>query len=238
MAVLSVLDSEAGSLARVLASLEPGALCEVLDRTWQRLYWALPAHVELMRPLRRWLDDPEEWQAHGALLAAQTCIRTGLLEFSGDPERVLEADLLGRLMQQLRGRAEKGSTGAFHTPRGAAVLLAEVLQVDTADVVVMEPAAGSGALWRATAADLRRRGQDPAEKTWVAVEIDPMSAAVLVANTVLWGLGPNVVVARADAIRNADSGVGVALRQREQAYARRDALLAAVNACTATHKRP
>ncbi|SEM79685.1 N-6 DNA methylase [Streptacidiphilus jiangxiensis] len=230
VAFLPLLDPDAGASAAAVASLEPSDLCQLLDSVWQRLYWELPAHVELMRPLRRWLDAPEDWQAGGALLAVQTCIRTGLLEFAGDSDRALSSDLLGRLMQQLRGRADKGSTGAFHMPRGAAVLMAEILQVDTADLIVMEPAAGSGALWRAAAADLRRRGQSPGEKTWLGVEVDPLSAAVLVANAVLWRLGPNVVVARADAIRQPDSGVGAALEQRARAYARRDALFAAVNA--------
>ncbi|RKE02996.1 N-6 DNA methylase [Streptomyces sp. TLI_171] len=229
MAFLPVLDTDAGSLAGTVACLDPGDLCELLDRAWQQLYWLLPAHVERMRPLRRWLDAPEEWQAAGARLAAQTCIRTGLLEFAGDRERALGSDLLGRLMQQLRGRADKGAVGAFHTPRGAAVLMAEILAVDSADGVVMEPAAGSGALWRAVAADLLFRGQDPAEKTWIGVEIDALSAAVLVANSVIWRLGPDVLVARADAIREPDSGVGAALAHRAAAYARRDALRAGLD---------
>ncbi|MFF4344746.1 N-6 DNA methylase [Kitasatospora sp. NPDC001540] len=229
MAFLPVLDPEAGSLAGAVAGLRPGDLCQLLDRVWQQMYWALPAHVERMRPLRSWLDAPEAWQAAGALLTAQTCIRTGLLEFTGDRERAVGCDLLGRLMQQLRGRADKDAVGAFHTPRGAAVLMAEILEVGSADGIIMEPAAGSGALWRAVAADLQFRGQDPAEKTWVGVEIDALSAAVLVANSVIWRLGSRVLVARADAIREPDSGVAAALAEHRAAYARRAALLDAAH---------
>ncbi|MFB8290157.1 N-6 DNA methylase [Kitasatospora purpeofusca] len=231
-AVLPVLDPAAGALAGQVAALSPEALTELLDRAWQQLWWTRPAIVEQARPLRAWIDAPRPWQQHGALVVVQTCIRTGLLELAGDHERALSGDILGRLLQQLRGHTDKQSRGEFHTPAAVTTLMAEILDVGgaPADQVIGEPAAGSGAMWRAAARHMLAEGQDPAGKSWVGVELDPLAAAVLAANSVIWRLGSDVLIAAANALATPDSGLERAAAEHSEAVGRRDALLHHVRA--------
>ncbi|MET8824190.1 N-6 DNA methylase, partial [Streptomyces rochei] len=113
----------------------------------------------------------------------------------------------------------KSGRGAFHTPDVIADFGAAMLNVGAAgDRQIGEPAAGSGNMWRAEAAHLRRLGKDPADHEWIGVEIDPLSAAVLAANALLWGLGDGVVIACADALTR-DSGLTQAYEERDRAIA-------------------
>ncbi|MFE4512580.1 N-6 DNA methylase [Kitasatospora sp. NPDC056783] len=240
LAILPVIDPDAAALAGRIAALSPATVTELLDRAWQRLWWQQPDIVDRARPLRAWLDAPQAWQQHGALVAAQTCIRTGLLELASDHERAVSGDVLGRLLQQLRGHADKQSRGEFHTPAGVTDFMAEVFDVagTVTDWSIGEPAAGSGAMWRAIARHMVTAGEDPAKKCWIGAEIDPLAAAVLAANSVIWRLGPDVLIAAADALATRDSGLGRAAEERAASFARRDAALVLVREATGRPGHP
>ncbi|ATM24719.1 hypothetical protein SMD44_p10220 (plasmid) [Streptomyces alboflavus] len=222
LALLPAVDAEAPEHAHDLAALSPADLVRVLRQMWAQLWLEQPYLVERAHVLWRWLADPPRQTAVSVTDLTHHLLRAGLLEYGADPERYLATDLLGRLMQQLSSRGEKDSRGAFHTPDVVTDHMVEYFADDLpAGTVFGEAAAGSGAMWRAQARLLHRTGRDPAQFRWVGAEIDPLAAAVLGANSVLWRLGSDVLIACSDALAG-DSGLAQAQRERAAATAHRD----------------
>lgn len=224
VALLPHADPGAPEEARLIASLRPAQLVTTMRHMWTHLWFRHPFLVERAGLLHLWLDSVSDQTAVEVTELVHLLFRDGLLELGADPDRRLATDFLGRLMQRLRGREPKSARGAFHTPDALANFGADMLNIGTpGDQRIGEPAAGSGNLWRAQAAHLRWQGKDPAAREWVGVEIDPLSAAVLASNALLWGLGDGVVIACADALTR-DSGLAQAYEERDRAIARRDTL--------------
>ncbi|MGA5442490.1 N-6 DNA methylase [Streptomyces griseoincarnatus] len=224
IALLPHADPAAPEMARLLASLRPADLITVMRDTWTHLWFRHPFLVERAGLLHLWLDSASGQRAAEVTELTHLMFRDGLLEYGADPDRRVATDLLGRLMQKLRGREDKSRRGAFHTPDVIVNFAADMLNVGApGDDQIGEVAAGSGNTWRAQAARLRWLGKDPAAYEWIGVEIDPLSAAVLAANSLLWGLGDNVLIACADALTH-DSGLPQAHEERARALARRDAV--------------
>ncbi|KUN57574.1 hypothetical protein AQJ46_46770 [Streptomyces canus] len=224
VALLPHADPGAPEAARLIASLRPAQLVTTMRHMWTHLWFRHPFLVERAGLLHLWLDSVSDQTAAEVTELVHLLFRDGLLELGADPDRRLATDLLGRLMQRLRGRESKSARGAFHTPDVIVDFGADMLNVGApGDQQIGEPAAGSGNMWRAQAAHLRWQGKDPAAREWVGVEIDPLSAAVLAANSLLWGLGDGVLIACADALTR-DSGLAQAREERDRAIARRNTL--------------
>ncbi|MFJ8752265.1 N-6 DNA methylase [Streptomyces sp. NPDC102441] len=224
LALLPLADPASPELAHDVAALEPSDLMVVLRHTWAHLWLSQPYLVERAQLLWRWLADPPPQTAEAVTELTHHLFRGGILEFGTDPGRYLSTDLLGRLMQQLNSRGEKSRRGAFHTPDVVTDHMVEYLAGDLEPgTVIGEPAAGSGAIWRAQARLLHVTSRDPAVYRWIAAEVDPLAAAVLGANSLLFRLGPDVLIACADALAG-DSGLAQAQRERDSAMARRDAV--------------
>ncbi|MER5988009.1 hypothetical protein [Streptomyces sp. NPDC001787] len=222
LALLPLADPTSPELAHDVAVLEPSDLMVVLRHLWGHLWLSRPYLVERAQLLWRWLADPSPQTAEAVTELTHHLFRGGILEFGADPRRYLATDLLGRLMQQLNSRGEKSRRGAFHTPDVVTDHMVEYFTDDLAPGTVLgEPAAGSGAIWRAQARLLHDTSRDPAVYRWIAAEVDPLAAAVLGANALLWRLGPDVLIACADALAG-DSGLAQAQRERDSATARRD----------------
>ncbi|MEU2514484.1 N-6 DNA methylase [Streptomyces syringium] len=221
--LLPLADSQAPTLARTIAELPPGGLIELMRATWAELWVRHPYLTECAGLLYRWLSTACDETAQQVTELTHHLLRAGVMEHGADPGRYLKADLLGRLLQQLTARREKGRHGAFHTPDFVCDFMSEVLSDLAEGESTGELAAGSGAMWRAAAAQLRRQGKDPATFPWVGVEIDPLAAAALAANSLLWRLGDDVLIACADGLSR-DSGLGQAHEHRARATARRNAL--------------
>ncbi|MFC5148967.1 N-6 DNA methylase [Streptomyces aureoversilis] len=224
VALLPLADSQAPVLARTIAELPPGGLIELMRATWAELWVRHPYLTECAGLLYRWLGTASDETAQQVTELTHLLLRAGLVEHGADPRRYLKADLLGRLLQQLTARGEKGRRGAFHTPDFVCDFMSEILSGLSEGESTGELAAGSGAMWRAAAAQLRWEGKDPAEFPWVGVEIDPLAAATLAANSLLWRLGDDVLIACADGLSR-DSGLGRAHEHRTQATARRNAFV-------------
>lgn len=224
LALLPLADPASPELAHDVAALEPSDLMVVLRHLWAHLWLSRPYLVERAQLLWRWLADPPPQTAEAVTELTHHLFRGGILEFGADPRRYLATDLMGRLMQQLNSRGEKRLRGAFHTPDAVTDHMVEYLADELEPGMVFgEAAAGSGAIWRAQARLLHDRGRTPAEYRWIAAEVDPLAAAVLGANSLLWRLGPEVLIACADALAG-DSGLSQAQRERENATAHRDAV--------------
>ncbi|MGW1616044.1 N-6 DNA methylase [Streptomyces sp. NPDC002285] len=223
LALLPLADAQSPELARDVAALDPDDLMVVLRQMWAHLWQSQPYLVERAHLLWRWLAEPSRPTAEAVTEMTHHLFKGGILEYGADPKRYLATDLLGRLLQKLSNSGEKSSRGAFHTPDVVTNHMVEYFADDLPPgTVIGEAAAGSGAMWRAQARLLHYLDRDAAQYRWVGVEIDPLTAAVLGANSLLWRLGPDVLIACADALAG-DSGLAQAHQERAAATARRDA---------------
>lgn len=229
LALLPLADAQSPELAHDVAALEPDDLIVVLRQMWAHLWQSQPYLVERSGLLWRWLADPPQHTAEAVTEMTHHLFKGGILEYGADPKRYLATDLLGRLLQALSNRGEKSRRGAFHTPDVVTNHMVEYFADDLPPgTVIGEAAAGSGAMWRAQARLLHHQGRDAAQYRWVGAEIDPLTAAVLGANSLLWRLGSHVLIACADALAG-DSGLAQAHQEREEAIARRDAFLSSLH---------
>ncbi|GGM80934.1 hypothetical protein GCM10012275_59470 [Longimycelium tulufanense] len=69
---------------------------------------------------------------------------------------------------------------------------------------VQDPAVGTGGLFRAAAQAMREQGRDPATVSWYGADIDDLAIAACAINSVLWGLGPRVVLCVANTLAEGD----------------------------------
>jgi hypothetical protein len=215
LALLPLADAQSPELAHDVAALDPGDLIVVLRQMWAHLWQSQPYLVERAGLLWRWLADPPQQTAQAVTEMTHHLFKGGILEYGADPQRYLAT--------------EKSRRGAFHTPDVVTNHMVEYFADDLPPgTVIGEAAAGSGAMWRAQARLLHDQGRDAAQYRWVGVEIDPLTAAVLGANSLLWRLGTDVLIACADALAG-DSGLTQAHQEREEAIARRDAFLSSLH---------
>jgi hypothetical protein len=111
-------------------------------------------------------------------------------------------DVLSWTLTELRSPGARQRLGEFHTPPQVSQLIANITVdgLPPAGERFLEPAGGSGGLFRALAQRLRELGGDPADYEWVLIELDGLAAAAAAVNAIVWGLGSRVVVARGDAL--------------------------------------
>lgn len=183
----------------------------MLREIWGIRWWQEPFLIERARPLHDWLneEEPDADLAYAAHKVAHAAIKSGLLDVTGhkDPGRRSDTDVLSRLIMDMRSKAKRLADGEFHTPDPVCDLLASVLLGGTPVAPGMslhDPAAGSGGMLRAAANHIRDRGQNPADLHWYANDIDELAVACCAVNSMVWGLGPNVVVAKADSLAEPD----------------------------------
>lgn len=219
---------------------------------WLRIAWGLywferPDLIERARPFHAWLhrDGPDTRRhLNAALRVAWAAINAGILELTADPDLRHDVDLLGPLIEQMRGRADKRARGDFHTPPSVSQAIAAVLLGDArpgqethTGARFLDPAAGSGGMLRAAAQDLRARGLDPADYVWCANDIDPIAASACAVNFMLWDLGAASVVACSDALTDPD-GIERAHAEAIDWLRRRDAELTSLRLLFAARGLP
>jgi hypothetical protein len=198
----------------LLRDLDRDVTLELLTRVWSMLWLARPDLAEFARPVHDWVTDrtPSDSDLNGAHAVLHTAVRLGVFEYTDgadDPASLCharEADVLGCLVQELRAAADKQARGEYYTPPEVCDMMARVIMPDGVEpgMSVCDPAAGTGGMARATAAWMRELGQDPASATWFLNDIDWCASGLLAVNAYIWGLGPHVLIGRADALANPD----------------------------------
>ncbi|MEU5958151.1 N-6 DNA methylase [Streptomyces sp. NPDC047525] len=203
-------------------------------------YWGLrPDLWEAARPLFRWTrEDLNPTELNGVQAVTRAALRHGVLLYTGDsdPAERSRIDLMSWIITSLRHGYSTHSLGEHHTPPDISHLLASVLDVGRASPRgdwFMDPAAGTGGLFRCTAQELRREGLNPADFGWVMLDLDPLAAAGAAVNAIVWGLGPRAVVACGDALANPDLDKEALTRQRGLAR-HRDSVVAQIGFAIAT----
>ena len=160
--------------------------------------------------------DLAEWESRAQTVAV-AALRAGQLALSGTARR-LDTDLLGVTLTGLRASSALRTRGQFYTPAPLAQTMAAMLGV-AEHTSVSDPAMGTGGMFRAVATVMRDQGLDPATVAWVGNDIDSIAVAAAAVNSLLWGLGPNVL------LWTGNSLTGDAVGGYEQALAQRRELL-------------
>ncbi|MEU5137069.1 N-6 DNA methylase [Streptomyces californicus] len=206
----SVGAEAADAIAAYIAAQPPRVLVRGLAESAD-FYWGLrPDLWAVARPLFDWTrEDHSDTQLAGVRAVARAALRHGVLQHTGgtDPGERSRIDLMSWVITSLRHHHSRRSLGEYHTPLDISDLLAEVLAADSDSgghrqdgEWAVEPAAGTGGLFRSAAERLRRDGENPADRGWVMLELDPLAAAGAAVNTLVWELGPRAFVGCGDVL--------------------------------------
>ncbi|MFE2587277.1 N-6 DNA methylase [Streptomyces sp. NPDC059378] len=183
-----------------------------------------------MAPLLKWLsEDGVEEKAYAARRVTDTALRYGILQLTGDPDPFCrsDTDVMSWTITSLRSHGARQGLGEYHTPPDVCDLMAEMLvggEPPQKGQRFHEPAGGTGGMFRALAQQLRHMQADPADYVWVLNELDPLAAAGAAVNAIVWGLGPNTVIACGNTLAERDL-LQRALRERQGAFEERDEIL-------------
>lgn len=216
----------ADALASYIAAQPPHVLVRGLSECADSCWGLRPDLWEVSRPLFGWMrEDLHSTQLNGVAAVTKAALCHGVLHHTGDsdPAERSHIDLMSWVITSLRHHQSRPAMGEHHTPPGVSRLIATMLAAENDDgsrpqgEVFIEPAAGTGGMFRAAAQNLRRDAQDPADFAWVMTELDPLAAAGAAVNTLIWGLGPRAVVASGDALVHADLDKQARARRRDLA---------------------
>ncbi|MFE5406819.1 N-6 DNA methylase [Streptomyces sp. NPDC056580] len=209
---------------------------EVYAHTWARR----PDLGARMAPLMSWLtEDGVEEKAYAVRRVTETALRYGILQLTGDPDPYHRADtdVMSWTITSLRSHGARQGLGEYHTPPEVCEMMAALIvgnEPPPKGQRFHEPAGGTGGMFRALAQHLRHLHLDPADYVWALNELEPIAAAGAAVNAVVWGLGPNVVIACGDSLAQGDLHEQAA-RERRALYEERDQLLGYLSVVEATH---
>ncbi|WP_220295408.1 N-6 DNA methylase [Streptomyces sp. MBT84] len=138
-----------------------------------------------------------------------TALRYGILQLTGDPHPYhrSDTDVMSWTITSLRSRGAQQGLGEYHTPPDVCDMMAAVplgSEPPPKGQWFGEPAGGTGGTFRALAQHLRHLQADPADYGWALNELEPIAAAGAAINSIVWGLGPNVVIAQGDTLGEPD----------------------------------
>lgn len=186
----------------LLIPLDDEGLADALRASWNSMWAYNPVLAAAAGPLHHWLADPHESDIRGLGSYARILVRAGLLEYCSDIARCESEDLLGLLVQRMRGYSQKQATGEFFTPSMASDHVGEVTLPGGLEPggLILEPCAGTGTMVRAAAATLRLQGLDPGRYRWWLNDLDPLNSACCAVNAQLWQLGRAVTVSCGNAL--------------------------------------
>ncbi|WP_274557987.1 N-6 DNA methylase [Streptomyces spiramyceticus] len=221
---------DAPLLADWWLALGDADLITAFSECWSYWWITRPDLIDRAMPLHAWLQDehPPRRRAQAIRAVVEAAIKNGLLHLTGSENPYFNAtsDILGTLITVMRSAGAANALAEYHTPPEVSEMMAHLL-LDDMDVkpgmTFDEPTSGTGGMFRAAAQVLRHSNLDPADFVWSMTDIDPLAAAGAAVNAILWGLGPNVVVAGGDVLHQANP-TGQALKERREAYERRDEL--------------
>ncbi|GGZ73117.1 N-6 DNA methylase [Streptomyces echinoruber] len=179
-------------------------------------YWWMrrPDLIDTASVLFRWAEEEEKYTQH-ELHAIRATFHAALdhnaLDHTGheDPEANSWIDLMSWTITSLRHHTARQGLGEYHTPPEVCDMMAAQIIGEDPEAIhegysLLDPCAGTGGMFRSAAQHLRGLDLDPAKFTWFAQEIDPLAAAGCAVNMIVWGLGPNAMVACGDTLAEGD----------------------------------
>lgn len=229
LALLRQPPETGNSLADWILGLQPHELPQLFKEIYLRT-WIDRPHL-INRALRlhdwAWNPEPDPQQLRAVHAVTEHAVNQGLFELTAmdDTYKRAETDILSPLLTQLRHKSDKKWRGEYHTPPSVADLMANmVVDKDYAQPgrAIADPAVGSGTMFRSVAQRLRDLGLNPHEYHWYGNDIDSLSAACAAINTIIWDLGPRVLIGCSDSLATQDGGYAQALADAKEAFEERD----------------
>ncbi|MGW5715288.1 N-6 DNA methylase [Amycolatopsis sp. NPDC003865] len=171
---------------------------------WRAVLAQRPDVLRMAAPIVDWLHGGDEQLAVRIKRTADAALAAGQLELtSGD--RRFGADLFGPVLGALRSPAATKVDAQMYTPGDVALALTSVMLGDVKPgQSFVDDTVGTGGLFRAAAQVIRNRGLDPTALTWYGADVDELAVAAAAVNSVLWQLGPNVVLYVGDPLAEPD----------------------------------
>ncbi|MFF2650410.1 N-6 DNA methylase [Streptomyces sp. NPDC058045] len=210
VAGLSLLRNLPG-LADWVLNLTPEQLPQLLKEIYLGYWINRPDLINRAIRLHDWAwnPEPDKQQLRAVHAVTRAAINTGLLDLTGHDDiwRRSEADVLSPLLTGLRHKSDKKWRGEYHTPSSVADLMANMtIDKDFAKpgMSFLEPAVGSGTMFRSVAVRLRDLGLDPHDFHWYGNDIDALSAGCAAINAIIWDLGPRCLIGCADSLAPED----------------------------------
>ncbi|MBA8823818.1 hypothetical protein FHX42_001147 [Saccharopolyspora lacisalsi] len=203
LALLRQHDSNGPDPAEQLRGLTTDDFFGLVRQVWTEVANARPDLVTALYPLIAWcFDEPDRQVRAAAHATATAAMKAGQLEVTGTDARH-EVDVLGVVLALLKSRSAKGARGQFYTPAPLVEAAARFLTPDEGQTV-SDPAVGTGGLFRAVAGALRATGRDPTTVTWAGCDVDELAVAAAAVNSLLWNLGPRVLLYAGDVLAEPD----------------------------------
>lgn len=219
VAVLALITPPPGQIsatADLIAGLDTEQFRRFARLQWTIFVRARPDLLSAAWPLvQPWLgaDPPDDATIDAARRVAHAAFDAGQLHLTGTLRR-RDVDLFGPLLVELRADGARLAAGQFYTPGHIADTLATGLMtgVEPGESVV-DPAVGTGGLFRAAAQSLRAQHIDPASMLWIGGDVDEVAIACAAVNAVLWQLGPSVVLGVGDTLTDTWQTAAIAQRR-------------------------
>jgi hypothetical protein len=114
-------------------------------------------------------------------------------------DRRQEVDLLGTVLTMLRPPSALKGRGQFYALASLTRLMALMSDVDGMQRV-LDPAMGTGGMFRAVAEVMREKGRTPATAQWLVCDIDELAVACTTVNSMIWNLGEDIAFCVAGAL--------------------------------------
>jgi hypothetical protein len=213
LAALPQKDSHGHDVVDTVIEWTADEFIDYARHTWRSITRARPETIHLLYPLIAWIFDDTETNVHPhAHAVAQAALRAGQPDLTGTDRR-FDTDLLGNVLMVLRPKSALQARGQFYTPADISKLVAQMVGVDGFGDV-LEPMMGTGGMLRAAAEVMREQGRDPRSVRWVGCDIDEIAVACSTVNSMIWGLGHDIIFHVGNAL--AEGWESRAFAQREQ----------------------
>lgn len=232
-------DPNGPDLTEQLCSQTPEEFTSTLREIYTVLVNARPDLTHLVYPLMEWVfNEPDAAVQRAAKNTADAALRASQLDLTGTDSR-FDVDLLGAVLTLLRSTNATGANAQIYTPAPLGDAMGYMLMADLDPPQeghnIMDPAVGTGGLFRAAAKVMRNNENDPATASWYGADIDDLAIAACAINSLLWGLGPRVLLCVADTLAEGDWATRAEAQREEivkiaESARRRKQILAALRA--------
>ncbi|WP_284745977.1 N-6 DNA methylase [Amycolatopsis sp. RTGN1] len=217
-------------LAQVLRDQSPEEFVAMARYTWAVTLHLRPDLAAWVHPLLTWLFDDTDQQLRARIKRiADAALDASQLDLIATDRRYT-ADLLGPVLGALRAPANAKVNAQMYTPGDVArALTALALDDIRPGQSFCDDTVGTGGLFRVAAETIRGRGLDPADMIWFGADIDELAVAATAVNSLIWQLGPRIVLYIGDILTQPD-WAAEAQRRRAHFLERVDGLFAAAGA--------
>ncbi|WP_020501015.1 N-6 DNA methylase [Sciscionella marina] len=206
VAALSLLgqrDPHGPDLAEQVHAQNAEDFADTLREIFTALVNARPDLTHLVYPLMHWVfDEPQPAMQRAAKHTADAALQEGQLELTGTDNRY-DTDLLGVVLSLLKSDSAGKANAQIYTPTPVADMMAR-MTVPEEGSSVCDPAVGTGGLLRSAAQAMREHGRDPATVSWYGADIDDLAIAACAVNSLLWRLGPRMLLCVANTLTEGD----------------------------------